>query len=163
MGSLEQEARHWHCRRKEPTGSPQKIPSPQPVPCSMGAGGRTASSGKHPASFCPAHPFLCGAGAASCSQPYTILHLLFPTSLSHFSGSHQCSLSSSSLFGPWLCSQVDLSHLTSFITPKLSNLLYWDLPKQLDATALSDINPEGPPASCPSQATCSSSMLVCPG
>lgn len=35
--------------------------------------------------------------------------------------------------GPWLCSQADLSHLASFITPKLSNLLlYWDLPKQLE-------------------------------
>lgn len=60
---------------------------------------------------------------------HPLLHLLFPT----FSGSHWCSLSSPSLLGPWLCSQADLSHLASFITPKLSNLLlYWDLPKQLE-------------------------------
>lgn len=132
MGSLEQGARHWHYRGKEPTGSLQKIPSPQPVPCSMGAGGRTVSSGKHPVSFFPPHPFLCGAGAASCSLHHPLIHLS-PTSLRHFSGSLQCSLSSPSLLGSWLSSQADLSHLAPFITPKLSNpLLYWDLPKQIE-------------------------------
>lgn len=100
----------------------------------MGAGGKTLSPGKHPASFCP----------LTCSFVELVLHpapSLTPSSpssslphlLSHFSRSHQCSLSSPSLLGPCLCSQANLSHLASFITPKLSDLwLYWDLPKQLE-------------------------------